>query len=27
VHEQLRPEREALVRLLREADGQGPTGP
>jgi DNA-binding MarR family transcriptional regulator len=26
VHEELRPEREALVRLLREVDGRGPIG-
>jgi DNA-binding MarR family transcriptional regulator len=26
VHDELRPEREALARILREADGHGPTG-
>jgi DNA-binding MarR family transcriptional regulator len=26
VHDDLRPEREALVRLLREVDGRGPVG-
>jgi DNA-binding MarR family transcriptional regulator len=26
VHDQLRPEREALARILREVDGRGPTG-
>ena len=26
VHDELRPEREALTRILREVDGHGPTG-
>ena len=26
VHDQLRPEREALTRILHEVDGQGPAG-
>jgi DNA-binding MarR family transcriptional regulator len=26
VHDELRPERNALVRLLRDVDGRGPTG-